>query len=183
MRADKGATASFLKAVAHLMIYIETDSPQFRKCLRVIAAQWALESNFGNSELAKSFRNFSGLKFRKAVAHVCDRKADYTDWEKESDAYLWPESEQNFVEVYFEFIARRVYQGFDKKLPSPTKFIKHIADCGFCGAISGVSKKDYSDPDEYRKAVHDEYFHRVTDLALSDKLNNVILLASELILP
>lgn len=93
----------------------------------ILIAQWALESGWGNSVLFLQHNNAGGLKYRDKLP--CD-KISYTAHDGKTD-YCKCSSLKNFIETYFAFINRSVYDGW-KNSPTPEHFIKFIAKCGYC---------------------------------------------------
>ena len=153
-----------------LYAYLNDDRLDILPLYRILLSQWYLESDGGQSKLAKHFNNFSGLKYRKVMDDVCERKADYTDWEKETDAYLYPEDRKNFIECYFKFISRPMYDGWENHSDNEHNFIVHIAQGGFCGAISGIKLVDFDSFEDYRQAVCEEYVNRIERVLGSQEL-------------
>lgn len=152
------ATIEFIQALRALK-KIQDETGVTVGLLRIIASQFALESNYGNSLLAVKYGNLSGLKWRKELNKLNNVKlicwpSKYTDWESETDAYVEIDTAEHFPRVYLSFISRPVYGSWDLVClgfnNQPARFITHLANSGFCGSIETVNRG----ADEYAARVH-----------------------------
>lgn len=92
-------------------------------------AQWALESGYGKSDLARRHRNFAGIKWRKemdAVAVPVRYKAH--DGE---DSYCHFYTLGAFIVGYWRFINRKPYIGWVNYKEDAEGYIRHLAACGY----------------------------------------------------
>lgn len=95
----------------------------------VILAQWALESNYGQSDLAKRANNFAGIKW--------NRSADYM-----SGAYAGYFSVSDFVSDYSRVMGLSYYDG--------------VRNAGSIeGAIKALGESPYAEDKNYAKKVSD----------------------------
>lgn len=131
-------TQNYIKAVKAL--YTRADN-RYRKVLRAIAGQWALESGWGKSKLAESHSNFGGMKYRRELSDLCDAVL-YTDWEGKEDLYCALADPEDYCELYFRFINRPRYKGINGKLGSDKEFLEHLYDRGYVGSMPG-GKENY----------------------------------------
>ncbi|TMV07916.1 hypothetical protein FGK63_10715 [Ruegeria sediminis] len=99
----------------------------------ITLAQWALESNFGKSELAKEHLNFSGLKFRARVnaqrplAEAVDYQA-HDGW----GTYCKFASLQDFIDGYWAFVSNGpMYDGWEGFADDPSGYVGHLHRNGF----------------------------------------------------
>ena len=104
----------------------------------ITLAQWALESGWGKSELAKKYHNFSGLKYRARMAGF----ADPIDYEASDgiDTYCSFDSLDKFIEGYWHFIASGPYEGWQGFSSDPIGYVQHIHAKGFAGDSNYVGK-------------------------------------------
>lgn len=105
-------------------------------------SQWALESNFGKSVLAKEHLNFGGLKFRARVNQnrQLATPVDYTDHAGELDTYCSFSSLEDFFDGYWEFIANGPYIDWEKHAEDPSGYITYIKDIGYATDSEYVGK-------------------------------------------
>lgn len=131
--------------------YLSEVKPEYKQLFEFTLAQWALESGYGKSKLAQEFNNFGGMKFRKELSKQFPKSERYEDWSGETVPYFLLDSFEQYPELYFAFIGRWPYKGFEKHISSGRKFIKFLGKCGYCGAMDGVAKKDV--PEAYAKRI------------------------------
>lgn len=103
-----------------------------------IYAQWALESNYGNSELAQHYNNFGGMKYRIELDHLC-RPLDYTDWAGETSPHCFLEAPEDYPKLYWAFVHRTPYPEIDKHMETGADFIYYLASCGYVSTESPES--------------------------------------------
>lgn len=111
----------------------------------VTLAQWALESNFGKSDLAKKHNNYAGLKFRARVnkGRENDPLAFPVDYEAHDglDTYCMFTSMPNFIIGYWAFVANgSMYDGWEDFADDPGGYVQHLHDNGYAGDPDYVSK-------------------------------------------
>ena len=131
-------TQDFKKLCA---LYAETDIayPQLKL---VTCAQWALESGWGKSDLAKDHFNYGGLKWRSQMAGFATRihYQAHDGW----DFYCAFSSLQAFISGYWKFLSRSPYNGWEDHVLSAESFI------GFIGPIYAPNP---TNPDAYAEKV------------------------------
>ena len=108
---------------------------------RAVRAQMCHESNYGHSELATHHNNFAGLKYRPELRGW--QAVQYTDWQGKTDWYFACEKPEDFPALYFAFLARSIYAGWQKFVCQGRGFILHLEKCRWCGATPG--EKSYSE--------------------------------------
>ncbi|MFW6296660.1 MAG: glucosaminidase domain-containing protein [Halothece sp.] len=119
------------------------DNRSFPESLKtVVTAQWMLESNRGNSDLAVKHNNFAGLKWRKELEEV--KGAKPVDIKVPSETQLETfaafDTPEAFVNGYIRFINRTPYKGWEAYATEPMNYIKHIHDRGYATDPNYVSK-------------------------------------------
>lgn len=164
---------------------------QYPTLLEIIGAQWALESNYGKSPLAREAANYSGLGYRDLSAHlpkdVWERvgKCEYTGQDGDTKDYLLLYKPADFPEVYMAFLSRphykivetdpsvRIYSPkfFDEL---PFHFMAHIASKGFCYWVKNVKRKDFETEEEYLRATFRQYLADVMICANSKKFRALL---------
>jgi len=101
-------------------------------------AQCILESGRGTSKLAQEHNNFTGLKYRPEMAGFAtsvsypahDGLADYC-------AFASPEA---FVPGYWQFISRKVYDGWKDHAEDPAAYIAFLKEKGYAGDPAYIEK-------------------------------------------
>lgn len=107
--------------------------------LRIVTiAQWALESGFGESALAKQHLNFSGLKYRKRMEGFAE-PVDYMAHDGE-DVYCKFDSPGAFIRGYWHFIESGPYAGWEDFSEDPIGYIAFLRERGFAGDPEYVVK-------------------------------------------
>ncbi|WP_406645235.1 glucosaminidase domain-containing protein [Aliisedimentitalea scapharcae] len=99
----------------------------------ITLAQWALESNFGQSELAQEHLNFGGLKFRARV-NATRHLADPVDYQAHDgwDTYCRFGSHQDFIDGYWAFVSNGpMYDGWQVYGDDPSGYIGHLQRGGY----------------------------------------------------
>jgi len=97
----------------------------------ITLAQWALESGWGKSELAKSHFNFAGLKYR---ARMSDH-AEPVDYEAHDglDTYCKFKSIEHFITGYWHFIDSGPYPDWEMYSDDPLGYVSHLKESGYAG--------------------------------------------------
>ena len=90
----------------------------------VTLAQWALESGYGQSDLARQHLNFAGLKWRPEMAGHATRVVYQAH--DGVDEYCKFESLPKFIAGYWRFIDRSPYNGWRGHADSGEAFIRFI---------------------------------------------------------
>jgi hypothetical protein len=118
------ATEDF-RSLAYLYAATDIEFPHLKG---VTLAQWALESGWGTSNLARQHRNYAGMKWRKADAQfgnaqpytAHDGRTEYTHFNRNLD----------FIRAYWNRLdGVSAYAGWRQHTGSPEDFI------GFIGPI------------------------------------------------
>lgn len=101
-------------------------------------AQWVLESGRGGSELARRHGNFAGLKWRPEMEGFATRISygahDGTDF------YCAFPSASAFIDGYWRFLGRSVYDGWQAHADDPRGFLKFLKGRGYAGDPNYVEK-------------------------------------------
>lgn len=111
---------------------------EFEGLKPVTVAQWMLESERGNSGLAREHRNFAGMKWRPEMKPYAKRVLYKAPTEK---AYFCSfASPGKFVEGYWAFLERKPYAGWREHAADPGDFIAFIGptwstDKGYVGKV------------------------------------------------
>ena len=79
----------------------------------ILLSQWSLESNFGDSKLAKEFLNFGGLKWRDEMKGYALKRFLKTPSEPEGTDWCKFDSVEKFIEGYWHFVHRSPYPEID----------------------------------------------------------------------
>ncbi|MEM7060645.1 MAG: glucosaminidase domain-containing protein [Pseudomonadota bacterium] len=108
-------------------------------------AQWALESGFATSDLAKDHNNFGGLKFRARVnrGREGDPLATPVDYEAHDgeDTYCAFGSIEDFIEGYWSFIDNgAMYEGWRRYEDDPSGYIGHLHAGGYATDSDYIGK-------------------------------------------
>jgi N-acetylmuramoyl-L-alanine amidase len=116
------STTENFKALAYL--YGSTDI-EFPHLKGVSLAQWALESGWGTSNLARQHRNYAGMKWRKADAQfgnaqpytAHDGRTEYTHFNRNLD----------FIRAYWNRLdGVSAYKGWRNHTATPEDFIRFV---------------------------------------------------------
>ena len=114
----------------------------------MILSQWALESGFATSKLAKEALNFGGIKYRAELQSKVPGVSpfQYDEGRGEDDkVYFKSDSIATFIKLYWAFIERRPYVGWRKSADNgPIAFLQHIVSAGYVGG-SDAHKNWYID--------------------------------------
>ncbi len=98
---------------------------EFPRLKAVTLAQWMLESGRGKSELAQKHNNYAGLKWRGDLGVEGAVSISY-DAHDGNDMYAKLPSLSKFVEYYWKFLDRDIYDGWRSKW----SYTQHI--CLWC---------------------------------------------------
>lgn len=90
-----------------------------------IVAQWILESDRGNSKLAREFRNFAGMKWRDELINFGEGRLINVPSEPAPVRFAWFKTIQDFVDGFYRFLDRSPYVGW-RDTKSPEEYIEHI---------------------------------------------------------
>lgn len=93
----------------------------------VTLAHWGVDSDFGESELARRHNNFAGLQWRPEMLGFADRVA-FGDDGAEFCKFASPAA---FIKGYWAFIGRPVYAGWLAHSAEPADFIDFLKRRGF----------------------------------------------------
>jgi hypothetical protein len=121
--------------LVRLMRQAEIPAPKLRA---VVLAQWALESGHGASDLSKIHNNYSGLKWREEMGIIAN-KVRYGAHDG-FDYYCSFSSIEQFINGYWLFIGRDVYQGWQDYGSDPVGYISFLKARGFAGDPNYVEK-------------------------------------------
>lgn len=133
----------FIKEIAK---YVQKYAPEFGiKVCSPIIAQACLESQYGNSELAKNAMNFFGLKYRpNRCPSACgiyykDGAEQNADGTYTNSAMQWMKfsNMEMGVKGYFEFINISTYKAL-KGITDPYKYLETIKACGYATSLKYV---------------------------------------------
>ena len=113
-------TDSFKLAVRHLTSNFVL--PQFHMAM---VAQWILESDRGNSKLAREQNNFAGMKWRKELIGIGEPKIIQVPSEPHPVEFASFKSPQDFVRGFYAFLDRAPYEGWRNQQTSD-EYIRHI---------------------------------------------------------
>jgi len=111
----------------------------------VTLAQWALESGYGTSELARQHLNFGGLKFRARINQGREDRplavpVDYLAHDGE-DTYSKFASIEDFIAGYWAFVENGpMYNGWQTYASDPSGYIGHLYRGGYAADPNYVSK-------------------------------------------
>lgn len=168
MIKQNGFSVFFVEALRELYKITHSGTRQEYKAVwRQIAAQWCLESNYGESTLAKHANNFAGLKWRQEIDPDKKQRLLYSDWQQKEEYYFRCENPAEFPELYFKFINRKIYEWV---IIEPGHFIFHLAEAGFVGSLPGFVP-DEKDP---RHSISSEYLRRINDILMSPKFSDLM---------
>lgn len=113
-------TNDFLRAVKHLVEnYVLSELHQ------AMIAQWILESERGNSKLAREQNNFAGMKWRTELEGIGEQRWIKVPSEPAPVPFAWFREPELFVRGFFKFLDRSPYEGW-RETKSPSEYIEHI---------------------------------------------------------
>lgn len=112
-------TSNFLEAVRLLT------TKENAELHPAMVAQWILESDRGNSRLAREFRNFAGMKWRDEILDLAEGRLIDVPSEPAPVRFAWFETVQDFVDGFYRFLDRSPYAGW-RNTHSPAEYIEHI---------------------------------------------------------
>lgn len=123
MSYPRGTTKEFKELNRAHVFDVQLEFPHLAP---VAAAQWALESGWGSSPLAKAYCNFAGMKWRPEMAAygadpVTVRAHDG------KDSYCRFQSYVDFIQAYWaRFDVIHAYEGWRDHVSSPKEFMLFI---------------------------------------------------------
>ncbi len=128
-------TSALWKRLISTYSSMEIEYPDLRL---VTLAQWALESGWARSELAKKHNNFGGLKYRARM----EGRASPVDYEAHDgiDTYCAFDSVEAFIAGYWHFVASGPYEGWQEYGADPLGYIQHLRSKGYAGDPNYVAK-------------------------------------------
>lgn len=92
-----------------------------------MVAQWILESERGFSKLAREFRNFAGMKWRKELTGIGESRLIDVPSEPTPTDFTWFASPQKFVQGFYRFLDREPYDGW-RNSQTAKDYIEHIGN-------------------------------------------------------
>lgn len=118
----KNATDQFCY-LCDAVMELDTEFPDLRK---TVLAQWALESGWGTSDLARKHFNYAGMKWREGMASVATPVV-YTAHDGKTK-YCKFDNNYRFIEGYWRRLDLiNAYDGWrDAATKSPLHFINYI---------------------------------------------------------
>lgn len=91
----------------------------------MMLAQWAVESGWGNSRLAKEYNNFAGMKWRDFMKEHASKK-----WYKANDGgsfYCYFATQADFIRGFVHRLDKHpMYAGWREKSTTPEGFIQFV---------------------------------------------------------
>lgn len=111
---------------------------EFNAIKSIVLAQWILESGRGTSDLAKKFFNFGGIKYREELISKLPGASKILYKANDGEDYYFAlKSPEQYVDLYFAFIGRSIYNGWrEAAAKGPEAYIRFIAQCGYMGGPS-----------------------------------------------
>jgi uncharacterized FlgJ-related protein len=99
---------------------------EFPHLKEVSIAQWALESDYGRSELAQKYLNFAGMKWRSEMRGL----ATPVHYNAHDGAGIYCQfaSLDDFIAGYWAFLERSPYRGWRMNSATPEDFINFIGE-------------------------------------------------------
>lgn len=144
----------------------------------IVLAQCRLESNHGKSELFTEFNNACGMKYRAKLSNNFPKWEFYIDHQKKKDRYFKLSDISDFPYLYWAFIGRWPYVGWEQYIDSPFDYLWHISQ-KYCGSDS---QQVYYDK---VKGIYEDYYKEAKNMNLNklwleirNKVVNPILLGS-----
>lgn len=116
-----------------------------------ICAQWALESGWGKSKLARDYNNYGGLKWREEIGDKFPnlvREIEYLDWEEikkgqksstVGNTEIYIINIKDFPKVYLGFLERDIYSGIDFYLSDAETYLRFLVSRGYVASMDGIS--------------------------------------------
>lgn len=146
---DRYATTDLEALFAQVGIDSSHINPDRQQILKEVnLAQWLLESARGESKLAQTANNFSGLKWRSEMADINPKtgKAFATPIEikvpsePELTNFCQFEGIEAFIVGYWKFLTRPPYAGLEANTNTPENFLGFLQAKGFSGDPNYVQK-------------------------------------------
>lgn len=94
----------------------------------VTLAQWAIESGWGSSQLAKEHNNYAGMKWRRYMADFNAVRVDYTAWDgKAPEGYAAFTTDFDFIDAFWaRFDEVSAYRGWRNHVDTEDEFMAFI---------------------------------------------------------
>lgn len=94
----------------------------------ITLAQWAIESGWGSSPLAKQNRNYAGMKWRRYMADFKATRVDYTAWDgKAPEGYGSFTDDFDFIDAFWaRFDEISAYRGWRNHTDTEDAFMAFI---------------------------------------------------------
>lgn len=142
---------------AQLVKVYDAGSLEFPQLKGITVAQWAIESAWGQSRLARVGCNYAGMKWSPAERAYGGSPGNQTqDGYEKGFRYTFFATYAGFIQAYWARLDRvDAYRGWRDHVTTPEDFIRHIG-----GPWVGYEK------DKYIHTVLDTYHRRVQPLGL-----------------
>lgn len=114
------ASSNFTQLIS-LYKFKEIEFPNLKS---ISIAMWILESNWGNSDLAKVHNNFAGIKYRKEMENYAS-KIFYEAHDGKA-AYCHFQDLNKFLDGYWAFLERIPYKGWKNHTENAESFISFV---------------------------------------------------------
>jgi len=158
-----------------LFNFLKNVSPEYFRNFEYIMAQWCYETGYFKSDLATKYFNPAGMKWRPELKEVATcSPADYTDWENETDAYAKVDNIVFSPYLYFRFVQRWPYKGYEDFAGDGIGFISHLAFCGWCGSIDGVNTDHFINEEDRKRAIAFKYLSNIREVYNSKKFTKLL---------
>lgn len=128
-RPDAMAVPTYTSEWCALVDAYDEFPHRFPELKQITLAQWARESEWGTSDLAKLHNNFAGLKYRRKMQKFATA-VDYLAHDG-PDIYCSFPNLQAFFNGYWRFLRREPYNGWRQHRNNPEAFITHLWKSGY----------------------------------------------------
>lgn len=111
-----------------LIVTLAHTDIEFPHLKGVVAAQWAIESAYGRSSLARRGRNYAGMKWRKGDAKYGGVQGRRTqDQYERGFSYSYFDSPEGFIRAYWARLDEvSAYRGWRAHAHDPRAFIEYV---------------------------------------------------------
>jgi len=113
--------------VAFDLYYSMPGNSHLKPLRNIVLAHCALESGHGSSYLYTEYNNGAGMKFREILSYMFPKFGYYIDHAGEKARYFKLSSMVDFPALYWAFINRWPYVGWEKYINDPFGYIRHIS--------------------------------------------------------